>query len=221
MQMATRIGSDSFTAPPAPKFHDEVDALWRVLTDTDEAIRTQKEELEALARELDENSRIDPLTRVHNRHHLYLEAPKLFALAGRKQQPVCLMMIDVDYFKRVNDTYGHKVGDDALKLIAATIGRAVREYDLFVRFGGEEFMLIMGEGGQGQYTAERIRHSVETAVLHLDDGRSLTLRVSIGLCCAPGLTLEQAVLRADSALYRAKNSGRNRVCVDGDDAQPT
>jgi len=220
VDMASRIGADDFSASVLPIHDDELGRLARTIIAADKKIREQHEELEGLASRAEEKSRIDALTQTHNRHHLYLEAPKLFAQAQRRNMPICTLLIDSDHFKKINDTYGHKVGDDALKLLANTIRPEIRIYDLFIRYGGEEFLIILPDTptATGMQIAERIRRSIENTPMRLADEKFINLTVSIGLHCSMAKTLDQAIIHADEALYKAKNSGRNRVCVFDDDA---
>lgn len=215
MAMSSRIGTDTFEAPEASEHKDEIGSLWRTLVATNEALRSQRRELEDYAKKMDEKSRVDSLTKAYNRHHLYSEAPKLFSIARRKSQPISTLMIDIDHFKRINDTHGHKVGDDVLVLLADIIQSEIRSYDLFVRLGGEEFLLIMPDtnAAQAHMLAERIRKSIEKARLPLDETDSITFQVSIGIASSENTTLERAMVHADEALYEAKGKGRNQVCT--------
>ena len=127
-----------------------------------------------------------------------------------------LLLIDVDHFKRVNDSYGHLVGDDVLTDIGALLQRAVRSVDVVARYGGEEFVIVLPETGTGGATtfAERIREVIEQHPFLYGSGGELRLTVSVGVAVfpAPGLeTVEDFLARADQALYRAKAEGRNLV----------
>lgn len=171
-------------------------------------------ELELLRQEI----LTDPLTGLGNRRYLQIVTePRLDAIA-KGGVSFGFFMADIDNFKRVNDTYGHIMGDQVLKMVASTLSSAVRPLDAAVRWGGEEFILlcpnVMAENLS--HIAERVRIMVEHSWIHLDDARSLGVTISIGTArAASGDTLESLVARADSRLYEAKNSGRNR-CVVGD-----
>jgi len=220
VNMASRIGAEDFPVATSATHGDELGKLSRTLIATDKEIRKQHQELARMVNESEKMSRIDALTLTHNRHHLYLEAPRIFAQAERKNSSICTLMVDIDFFKKINDTYGHKTGDDALKLLASVIRPEIRSYDLFIRYGGEEFLIILPDtpAQMGLQIAERIRQRVENTPLKLDGGALISVSVSIGLYCSVALTLEQAIAHADEALYKAKNTGRNRVCVfEGDD----
>jgi diguanylate cyclase (GGDEF)-like protein len=127
-----------------------------------------------------------------------------------------VLMVDLDHFKRVNDTYGHLSGDEVLKAVADTVRRSVRDYDAVGRFGGEEFVVVLPglRDGDVLAIAERIRRAVSDLRVSLAGGATLsTLSASIGVAVYPGVAtgLDELVHAADTALYRAKRSGRNRV----------
>ncbi len=157
----------------------------------------------------------DPLTRLHNRRYLDERLHTEFAFAARHKTSLSVLVIDVDYFKRVNDTVGHQAGDAVLRGLAAALGHMVRAEDLLARYGGEEFVVAargIDENSAGIF-AERIRRSVELLEIPWADSR-LKVTVSIGLAHmgerrypAP----DALVAAADGALYRAKKNGRNRV----------
>jgi diguanylate cyclase len=154
----------------------------------------------------------DELTGILNRRELIRLAQQEGLRAERYGHRLSFCLIDVDHFKSVNDTYGHRAGDEVLKRMAEEIGNLVRSTDYFGRYGGEEFLLIMsgtGEAGAVEF-AGRLREAVERLDVPKLPGVAVT--ISIGVAeCAPGQTVEQALDRADVALYRAKAAGRNRV----------
>ncbi|MBX3729883.1 MAG: diguanylate cyclase [Candidatus Sumerlaeia bacterium] len=172
---------------------------------------TERKQLES---ELQRLATTDPLTGVNNRRHFLGFAQKELARVRRHGSPTSLLMLDIDHFKRVNDTYGHSVGDLALKLVAQVLTEALREGDIFGRLGGEEFAVLLPAtplpGAVG--VAERLRRMLATRTF-MADGEALSITVSIGATAFhPGDTHVDAILeRADTALYRAKNNGRNRV----------
>jgi two-component system cell cycle response regulator len=129
-------------------------------------------------------------------------------------------MLDVDYFKRLNDTFGHAAGDDALRHVADRIARSLRTEDLAGRWGGEEFVVVLPHTSvdDALVVAERLRADIADAPVGLGTGSDLVpLSVSIGVAAHQGELPDVLLHRADLALYDAKNSGRDRVCV----AQPT
>ena len=169
---------------------------------------------------LQEQSYIDQLTGLYNRRFLEEIYKNLVAQTKRRGTRLGILMIDIDFFKQVNDQYGHDVGDRVLKEIADTIKSTVREADIVVRFGGEEIMVILVdvEEGKSKEVAEKIRKAVEDKVINFSGG-SLKKTVSIGVCEFPTHTEHfwQCVKFADIALYKAKEEGRNRVkCFEPD-----
>jgi diguanylate cyclase (GGDEF)-like protein len=124
-------------------------------------------------------------------------------------------MIDLDFFKRLNDTYGHRAGDDVLKSIACVLAESIRNIDLAARYGGEEFVIILPATSlQGALvTAERIRTAIMDREIRIDDV-TVPLTVSIGVSTYPEDALQREALieKADISLYAAKHAGRNRVC---------
>jgi len=177
------------------------------------------EDLEAATKMLDQLSRTDPLTGLNNRRHLQQESTKLLAFAKRHNNAVTVLMLDIDHFKQFNDTYGHAAGDQALVHTTGILQRMTRPYDLVVRYGGEEFVLVMPDldGVGGGIAAERIRAHIEAHPVAIS-GREVPITVSIGQYSATNITdIEQSIALADEALYRAKESGRNRVCIWSDD----
>ena len=166
---------------------------------------------------LKQEARQDFLTQIDNRRTFFtLAAGQLQSILDR-QGSVAVLMLDIDFFKRVNDTYGHAGGDEVLKSFAALIKTLVRKDDLFARYGGEEFVLMVA-GMEVKVVlafAERIRARVEKMFVY-HDAWTITLTTSIGVCFWPGsgaITLEDLIQRADEALYSAKKQGRNRVLL--------
>lgn len=165
---------------------------------------------------------MDPLTGVANRrlfeHRLGDEIERWL----RRHEPLAYMLVDIDHFKRVNDKYGHHVGDQVLQQVAEVLGRDRRGADLLARYGGEEFMLLLPNTTrqQGAAIAERICRNVSAHKFKLADGHSLSVTISIGVTCldkqerfdgqTPTVWLFE---QADKALYAAKQTGRNRVAV--------
>jgi len=158
----------------------------------------------------------DPLTALYNRRQLEEGLHREVLRARRVGGSVGVMAIDVDHFKRVNDTLGHEVGDSALRGVAEELASCVREEDIACRAGGEEFVIILPGTGKTalRSRAEAVRRTIEQARIQAGDG-SLRLTVSIGLASFPAYgDSGQAVLRAaDVALYKAKAAGRNRVVM--------
>jgi diguanylate cyclase (GGDEF)-like protein len=172
-------------------------------------------EVRRLMETLKESSLRDPMTGLNNRRFLEECVETLVANVYRKQHPITILMLDLDHFKMVNDTYGHDAGDMVLKALANIIKRSVRASDIVIRFGGEEFLIVLQEtsGASSMLVAEKIRTAVEAMQIKLNGGIVLQKTISIGMADFPAdsNTFWQTVKFADVALYRAKESGRNRV----------
>ena len=161
---------------------------------------------------------VDPLTNVHNRRYFETHLAALVAEAADRGRSLALMILDIDHFKGVNDTYGHEAGDRVLKGFAERIRKVIRTSDLICRLGGEEFVIVMPDTSLevAAKIAERVRGEIEKNHFSIDeDGRAIEVTVSIGLA-ERGHDSEPESLfrRADRALYRSKSGGRNRVSAD-------
>lgn len=171
-------------------------------------------ETKRLMESLRDSTLRDPMTGLHNRRFLEEYVETLVASVQRKRVHATIMMLDLDYFKMVNDTYGHDAGDAVLKALAGILRQAVRASDLIIRYGGEEFMIILldTQGEAAEKVAEGIRLAVENMKVQVT-GVVLQKTISIGLSDFPtdSDTFWQTVKFADIALYQAKSSGRNRV----------
>ena len=155
----------------------------------------------------------DPLTGLANRRHLDNVLERACAQVSRGHGTLALMMIDIDHFKSLNDNYGHAKGDDVLKLVARTLEQDMRAGDLAARYGGEEFSVVMpgAHGDEVRAAADRLRQLVARVPHGLD--RDVTISVGVAWAPVHGLTREALNKAADEALYRAKETGRNRVCL--------
>jgi diguanylate cyclase (GGDEF)-like protein len=183
-------------------------------------VRRGTNQLKAAQNILQTLATTDTLTSLLNRHQIFLRAEQEFARLGREREgggtkkALGLLMLDVDYFKRHNDTYGHQAGDLILKEIADRLVRSLRRYDFVGRYGGEEFLAVLpGTGFLGtRGIAERIRERVEAEPVIIG-GIEVPVTVSIGLACTTGEeeSFEDALKRADKGLYLAKSEGRNKV----------
>lgn len=164
---------------------------------------------------IEEMASTDKLTGLLNRHAFSILIDKLMASYRRQPKAISFLLVDIDHFKNINDSYGHHTGDLMLVSIADKLRNALRETDFAVRWGGEEFLIVLQECPleEGQRVAEKLRIAVETTHLSVS-GLSISVTISIGISQFNGVeSAEQAVNRADHALYTAKNSGRNRVCL--------
>ncbi|MFL0799886.1 MAG: GGDEF domain-containing protein [Agarilytica sp.] len=164
-------------------------------------------------REALESSMRDNLTEIGNRNALEANFGREIKLAKRHHQPLSILMIDVDHFKRVNDSVGHINGDKTLKQIVSSIQDTLRETDQVFRYGGEEFVALLHNTGshEAEVIAERIRVNVAMSPVSLND-KDLFCTVSIGISSFKGTEdCKELIEIADTALYKAKNKGRNRV----------
>ena len=178
-------------------------------------LSTRVRELEGELRRLSEEVSIDALTQVSNRRGLAQAFDAESARHARDRTPLAVALIDIDNFKRLNDTLGHGVGDEALKSLAARVRAALRPVDHVARFGGEEFVLLLPATGIGQAEEALTRLQRElTASLFMHDGREVFVTFSGGVTAwRVGEALDAAIERADEALYEAKRTGKNRTCV--------
>ena len=164
-------------------------------------------------RQIRDNAITDVLTGLYNRRYLYEVGPGLMAAAERYGTPLSLAIFDIDHFKKVNDTYGHLAGDRVLREVARTIEEGVRASDIVVRYGGEEFLVMMPgtDLGRAFIVAEKLRRRVEEARIAPEEGAD-GVTISGGVAeYVDGMDLEDLIRGADEALYRAKRSGRNRI----------
>lgn len=163
----------------------------------------------------------DPLTKVYNRRYLDRRLEEEFARSKRYALDLSVLMLDVDHFKRVNDTYGHPAGDAVLSTLGSLLKASFRDLDIVARYGGEEFLVICTNTAidGAALVAERVRQLIESHQIEMPDGsgasQTIQIRISIGVA---GLSAsvgnkEELVQAADQALYRAKQEGRNRVIV--------
>jgi len=176
-------------------------------------------DLETLKEHYENISMIDPLTSLYNRRYFYIQAEIAIANTKRYGQSLCMLILDLDHFKKVNDDYGHGFGDTVLINVSKTLRQGMRDGDILVRFGGEEFVIIFTNTNctNGKIFANRIRQSVEA--LTWEDMPGFNQTISVGLyclsaeCCGVDKTIDIDALihYADIALYQAKEQGRNQV----------
>jgi diguanylate cyclase (GGDEF)-like protein len=159
----------------------------------------------------------DPLTDTGNRIAMDQTLQREIEMSRRHSQPLSLLMLDIDHFKQINDTYGHSAGDDVLKAVAASIKDQLRNVDMVFRFGGEEFLILLSNTSReaAAMVGERLRFAAQ-AQDYVADGKVIELTVSLGCSTLlPGESAESLLRRADSALYVAKREGRNRLTMAG------
>ena len=176
-----------------------------------------------LEKELVRQATEDMLTGVNNRRRFYDMAEREIARGSRYNDPLVLLMLDIDHFKKINDTFGHAVGDEALKRMAQVCKSGLRSVDILGRVGGEEFgaLLVKTDAELGQQIAERMRRSVERIVFPADNGL-VRFTISIGGVAFAGnnQSLGYRMQQADEALYSSKRGGRNRVILTDDKTPP-
>jgi len=181
------------------------------------------EDIRSSQAEFKKQAATDPLTKLYNRRFFFSEADYLLELAKSSHTPLSVLVIDIDHFKRVNDTYGHSCGDEVLIRLAHILKKHSRSKDLLARFGGEEFVMLLPEADmqEAMRCAERIRVSVEAlqVTVNVDDIVRSTISIGVAKVNTERETIEEALNRADKALYHVKNTGRNRVYSDKSDAE--
>jgi len=218
LQAIDRALSNLSVVQPAPEFPP---TAMREIQAVEEAIREQHALLiqnEQVRHVLEQLANKDGLTGLMNRRHFMQVAEVELQRAQRYRRPVTVAMADLDYFKKLNDTYGHAAGDLVLKTFADLVREALRQSDLVCRYGGEEFAFLFPEidPGDAAKLAERLRLRCSETEIALPDGRSVKVTVSIGLADASECPIEIALKRADEALYDAKHLGRNTIVLAGE-----
>jgi len=165
----------------------------------------------------EQNSKIDALTNLYNRRWLDQYLPPIIQRAQKNHDAFCILMLDIDHFKLFNDNYGHHAGDEALTVVAECLTDTIRPYDSAVRYGGEEFIVILPDtpAGEAHVIAEHLRQQVRRQAIERLHGKRLpTLTVSIGMAeLGSQQNMDSLVKAADAALYRAKDNGRDCVSI--------
>lgn len=192
--------------------------LWRtnsVNLQQAEYIKGQKIELEAKNKQLEQLAFYDPLTGLFNRRYFEEQLRNEISRISRYGNESCVAIMDIDFFKVINDTYGHPVGDQLLKRIALNLNRQLRKTDILSRWGGEEFIILLPNTSllTAQYVAEKIRGVIGNELFIVED-RKIHITVSFGVALLINDstdTFEYSYMNADKALYNAKQNGRNRV----------
>jgi diguanylate cyclase (GGDEF)-like protein len=205
------------TPIPAPRGSDEISNLFRamaVFKDSCIARISLEREREALITQLQTTSDTDFLTGLMNRRAFFTQGEAVFAVAQRYQNNLSLILMDVDHFKRVNDEHGHQTGDTALQQVATACRLIHRKGDILVRYGGEEFLMLLPHTSleQAAIVAEKLRVAIASQSIVTANGTTLELSASFGVTAYDDDdSLEAMISRADQALYNAKNNGRNQV----------
>ena len=187
--------------------------LLRANEEMKEQVRQRTKELEIVNAELQRQASTDPLTRLLNRRGFESQAALALALARRSGRPLSALSLDIDFFKRINDSFGHGVGDLVLQRVAQALTQRTRQADLIARFGGEEFVLLLPDtdGDSAMHLAETLRQSIAA----LDIPPVGTVHISVGVSSLRSKDagdIDAMLQRSDEALYQAKQNGRNRVC---------
>ena len=194
-------------------FYRAVERVSASLAEIEEANRVAR----AAQADLRRLASTDELTGVANRRWFTAMAGRELDRARRFSHGLALLMIDIDHFKRVNDTYGHGAGDEVLRRFARTLEGNLRSIDLLGRMGGEEFAVMLPETAAepALHTAERLRTAISALDVTLEDGKVLKVTASVGVAVDTGSseTLDRLMARADGALYAAKEQGRDRVVI--------
>lgn len=168
----------------------------------------------SIQRALENEASVDPLTRLPNRRVLQREGDRCSKEAGTRRIPFSIIMLDIDHFKKINDSCGHSFGDTVLARVADVIRQTVRKTDIAARYGGEEIVVLLPntDARAAATVAEKIRRDIETTLLTFDNN-TINVTVSIGVACSdePATDFKYVLEAADKALYRAKAGGRNRV----------
>jgi diguanylate cyclase (GGDEF)-like protein len=173
--------------------------------------------LQALQKELKLLASIDPMTQLYNRRHFANISQHYLSLAKRDNHEISIIMLDIDKFKNVNDTYGHQIGDEVIISLAQLLKKNIRKSDIVCRYGGEEFVVMLPNTklDQARVVAEEIRKNTQDLRIPIETKKEINFTISLGVSSIhldKENALEDALKRADDALYNAKELGRNRVC---------
>lgn len=221
-------GADDFVVKPhhQAELIARVKAGERLLGLQNELVSRQREvakfnaEVVILNRRLEKLANTDGLTGVWNRRYAFEQLQRTWSLAIRHDRPLSVIMLDIDRFKKVNDTHGHKTGDAVLVLVSALLSQQIRDEDFCGRFGGEEFLVVCPETEttEALQLGERLRSVVEACPVPIDNGELLvTISVGVAQRFARHSQVEDLIAEADEMLYRAKQNGRNQVWMATED----
>jgi len=197
--------------------HDEIGFLTNRFSEMVTSLREQQDEVKRVQNQLEYEATTDALTGFYNRRHLYSLFPKLWSEATRNNKNLTLIIADIDHFKKVNDRFGHPVGDRVLLHFAKVLRDNCRVSDFIFRLGGEEFLILTSSNNEGaMLVAEKIRTALEHSV-YSEDEQDIPVTASFGVAQANtgdgADSLSRMLQRADQALYTAKKGGRNRVAA--------
>jgi diguanylate cyclase (GGDEF)-like protein len=196
----------------------EIDYLEEIKSQATATLTRAKSYIEVL-----QHATLDALTGYNNRHQFEKRLKETTASSKRQNTPLCCIMSDIDFFKKVNDTYGHAVGDCVLKTVAKTIKKELREEDIPSRYGGEEFIFLLPHTklDEAYKVAQRLRKAVENKKINIEEYKiegikEISVTISVGVCefdKTKDKEPDMLYKKADSALYEAKEAGRNRVII--------
>ena len=177
----------------------------------------QTQKLQKAQEELKLLASIDSMTKLFNRRYFLKVSKSILNLAKRNETDTAIIMLDIDKFKNVNDTYGHEVGDDVIIALALELKKTSRKSDIVSRWGGEEFVILLANTNidGSKIIAEKIRKNIEELVIDLTGDKKLQFTISVGVSQVNNKSndaIEASINRADIALYKAKENGRNMVC---------
>lgn len=202
-------------ADPNARMFEEISRINNELVSLQRELARKNKELERLYSEVQALSVTDALTGLLNRRGFAYKAEQAWQHALRYERPISVVMLDIDHFKQVNDTYGHAIGDVVLKEVAKRSQSLLRSVDILCRYGGEEFCLLLPEADQGQAVqiAKRLRLSVSPKMETTAGALKVTISLGVAQRTPNHRQLEELIEHADQALYQAKQGGRDRVCV--------
>lgn len=210
-QFLKRMSEGERHAPLPLTRGDEMGKLFEQLGQVQVSVRTREDTL----RQLEKIARIDALTGTCTRHYFIEKMNDAIVYHQAESLPLSLLLLDIDFFKKINDSFGHLVGDQVLKSIGKTLKATMRLSDTITRYGGEEFSVLMPNTNlqQALAVAERLRKAIELLIITIDGERSVRFTCSMGIAeCSNKTTDAKSLLAAaDEALYEAKNRGRNRI----------
>ncbi len=197
------------------KVQEKTEELNQLNRELESKVKERTKELSYLNDKLSLAANTDPMTGIYNRRYFFDISKKILAVSQRKGISICIAMLDIDNFKDINDTYGHDVGDIVIKKSVSIIQKELREDDTLIRFGGEEFIIMMIDTTlDSTYNlCESIRKNLENSYL-IDKDKKITISIGISEFQPNDKNIDTIVKRADNALYQAKRTGRNRVVID-------
>jgi len=218
IDMAERVRAGDFSVRSSlGGGREELSRLGSALDAMARDLQARDEQLKSMLQQLNEQAITDQLTGLPNRHYLWEALGAELARARRKRAPLAVLLFDIDHFKRINDRLGHEAGDLVLRNVAHAARKVVRESDIVVRYGGEEFVIVLSEADETVALARAQALRGEISALRLSYGSQLldVVTVSVGVVCSRDGTdaAEDLVRAADHAMYEAKQTGRDRVVI--------